>query len=92
VHASSPRCQSPKDRRLVRIWRARSDEFRVKRLASLLHIDTAEASRTLVKLDQEQASFFRKAYGRAVHSFDPTEFLDIQGDTLLLDHIIDRGE
>jgi cytidylate kinase len=41
-----------------------SDEFRVKRLASLLHINTAEATRTLVKLDKEQASFFRKAYGR----------------------------
>ena len=41
-----------------------SDEFRVKRLASLLHIDTAEASRTLVKIDKEQAGFFRKAYGR----------------------------
>ena len=42
-----------------------SDEFRVKRLASLLHIDAAEASRTLVKIDKEQASLLPEGLSAA---------------------------
>ncbi len=41
-----------------------SDPFRVKRLASLLSVDTREAERTLAKIDKEQRAFFKKAYGR----------------------------
>lgn len=41
-----------------------SDGFRIERLASLLNIDTAEAEKTLAKIDREQHAFFKKAFGK----------------------------
>ena len=60
-----------------------SDEFRIERLASLLKIDTAEAARTLVKIDREQTGFFKKAYSRKdapASEFDLVVNFDHLGD------------
>ncbi len=49
-----------------------SDVFRIKRLASLLHVGEAEAAATLAKIDREQRAFFKKAFGKKDAS--PYEF------------------
>jgi cytidylate kinase len=41
-----------------------SDRFRIARLSSLLKVDTAEAAKTLAKIDREQTAFFKKAFGK----------------------------
>ena len=41
-----------------------SDRFRIARLASLLKVDTAEAEKTLAKIDREQTAFFKRAFGK----------------------------
>ncbi len=49
-----------------------SDEFRIRRLATLLKASEAEAAATLAKIDREQRAFFKKAFGKKDAS--PYEF------------------
>jgi cytidylate kinase len=53
----------PRDRVLA-VRLVCSDRFRIARLSSLLKVDTAEAEKTLAKIDREQTAFFKKAFGK----------------------------
>ncbi|MGD8303234.1 MAG: cytidylate kinase-like family protein, partial [Desulfobacterales bacterium] len=61
----------PRDRVLaVRI--ICSDEYRINRLAEILDLEKKEIQKLLSQIDQEQRSFFKKAYGKKDAS--PYEF------------------
>jgi hypothetical protein len=61
----------PRDRVLaVRI--ICSDEYRIKRLASILDVEENEAEKLIVQIDKEQRDFFKKAFGKKDAS--PYEF------------------
>lgn len=71
-----------------------SDEFRIRRLASLLHVGEAEAAATLAKIDREQRAFFKKAFGKkdaSPYEFDMVINCDFLESTSLAAELVSRA-
>jgi cytidylate kinase len=70
-----------------------SDEYRRRRIASLLNIDIEEAVKTLAKIDREQKAFFKKAFGKKdapAYEFDLVVNCDQLSDPKLVANLVAR--